>query len=108
MQILHNFHLEGRWQKMINVGEIIRSCRKKVNWSQEQLAFEMNMTQSTISRMEKNKVACDVNTLMDIAHKTNAPDVVMSMMFSIDMSVVAQLFQAIPMVSSWGIFLWFM
>lgn len=93
---------------MINVGEIIRSCRKKANWSQEELAFEMSMTQSTISRMEKNKVTCDINTLMDIAYKTNSPDVVMSMMFSIDMSVVAQLFQSIPMFISWGIFLWFM
>lgn len=81
---------------ILNVGEIVKQCRKKMRWSQEELAFNTNLSQSTVSRLEKNKITCDVNTLMQIANKTNAQDVLMAMMFNIDMGVVTQMLQLVP------------
>lgn len=90
---------------MVNVGEIVKQCRKKMRWSQDELAFEANLSQSTISRLEKNKITCDVNTLMRIAEKTNAQDIVMAMLFNLDMSVVSQMLQLLPTFIG-GMFLW--
>lgn len=81
---------------ILNVGEIVKQCRKKMKWSQEELAFNTNLSQSTVSRLEKNKISCDVNTLMQIANKTNAQDVLMAMMFNIDMGLVTQMLQLVP------------
>ena len=90
---------------VFNVGEIVKQCRKKMGWSQDELAFETNLTQSTVSRLEKNKITCDVSTLMRIAERTNAQDVAMSMLFNIDMSVVTQMLQLLPTFAG-GLFLW--
>jgi len=89
----------------LNVGEIIKQCRKKMKWSQEELAFNANISQSTVSRLEKNKITCDVNTLMSIAQKTNAQDVLMAMMFNIDMGLVSQMLQLVPTFIG-GMFIW--
>lgn len=80
----------------IDVGEIIKECRKKKRWSQEELALNNNLSQSTVSRLEKNKITCDVNTLLQIAQSTNAMDVMVAMMLNIDMSLVSQLLQLVP------------
>ena len=88
-----------------NVGEIVKQCRKKIGWSQDELAFEANLSQSTVSRLEKNKITCDVNTLMRIAEKTNAQDVAMAMLFNLDMSVVTQMLQLVPAFIG-GLYIW--
>lgn len=90
---------------VFDAGEIVKKCRKKIGWSQDELALEMNLTQSTVSRLEKNKVTCDVSTLMRIAERTNAQDVAMSMLFNIDISVVTQMLQLLPTFAG-GILLW--
>lgn len=92
---------------VFDVGEIVKQCRKKMRWSQDELAFEANLSQSTVSRLEKNKIACDVSTLMRIAEKTNAQDVVMAMLFNIDMSLVTQMLQLVPTFIG-GLFNWTM
>ncbi|MFY0521393.1 helix-turn-helix domain-containing protein [Lysinibacillus sp. UGB7] len=90
---------------ILNVGEIVKQCRKKMKWSQEELAFNTNLSQSTVSRLEKNKITCDVNTLMQIANKTNAQDILMAMMFNIDMGLVTQVLQLVPTFIG-GMFTW--
>lgn len=96
---------KGGIRMILNVGEIVKQCRKKMKWSQEELAFNTNLSQSTVSRLEKNKISCDVNTLMQIANKTNAQDVLMAMMFNIDMGLVTQMLQLLPTFIG-GLFIW--
>lgn len=81
-----------------DVGKLIKSCRKRMGWSQEEAAFQMHVNQSTISRIEKNLVACEVNFLVRFSKLTNSEDVVIAALFSID--IVAQALPLVPMFAS--------
>ncbi|MDM5333404.1 helix-turn-helix transcriptional regulator [Ureibacillus composti] len=79
----------------MDVGSLIRKCRKKAKLSQEAFADLMHTTQSTISRIEKNLIACEVNFLRKAARITNSEDVVISALFSVD--AITQAAQLVPM-----------
>lgn len=79
----------------VDVGWLLRKIRKKMKWSQEEAAFKMHTTQSTISRLEKNLVACEVNFLVRFAKLTHSEDVVIAALFSID--IVTQMVPLVPM-----------
>ena len=85
-----------------DVGRLIRHCRKHMGWSQEEAAHQMHVTQSTISRLEKNMIACEVNFLVKFSKLTNSEDVVISALFSID--IVTQMVPLAPMfcgIATW-------
>lgn len=68
----------------IDVGSLLKKCRKKAKLSQEAFADLMHTTQSTISRIEKNIIACEVSFLQKAARLTNSEDVVITALFSVD------------------------
>ncbi|WP_342471606.1 helix-turn-helix transcriptional regulator [Metasolibacillus sp. FSL H7-0170] len=78
----------------IDVGKLIKQCRKKMGWSQEEAAYRMHVNQSTISRIEKNLIACEVNFLVRFSKLTNTEDIVIAALFSIDV-----ISQSIPLLS---------
>lgn len=82
----------------VDVGGLIRKCRKRMGWSQEEAAHQMHVTQSTISRLEKNIVACEVNFLVRFSKLTNSEDVVIAALFSID--ILTQTMPMMPMFVS--------
>lgn len=73
----------------VDVGGLLRKIRKKKGWSQEEAAFQMHTTQSTISRLEKNLVACEVGFLLRFGKVTNCEDLVIASLFSLDVIIQA-------------------
>lgn len=78
----------------IDVGGLIKKCRKKAKMSQEAFADLMHTTQSTISRIEKNIIACEVNFLVKASKVTGSEDVVITTLFGID--TLTQMVQLVP------------
>lgn len=87
----------------VDYGKLIQLCRKKAKMSQEAFAHLMHTTQSTISRIEKNIIACEAKFLEKAAKITNSEDIVVRAMFGVD--VVTQLAPTVPMFIG-GMFLW--
>jgi len=94
---MHNMHSlnKGGEQMNIDIGGLIRKCRKKAKLSQEAFADLMNTSQSTISRIEKNLVVIEARFLAKTAALTNTQDVVVTALFSADAAL--QFLQTIPM-----------
>lgn len=78
----------------INVGGLVKECRKKAKMSQEVFADLMHTTQSTISRIEKNLIACEVNFLVKTAKLTGSEDAVIATLFGVD--VLAKMVHMVP------------
>ena len=88
----------------IDVGGLLKKCRKKAKLSQEAFADLMHTTQSTISRIEKNIIACEVSFLQKAARLTNSEDVVISALFSIDAIVQVAMQMQVTFIG--GLFSW--
>ncbi|MFJ7698938.1 helix-turn-helix domain-containing protein [Lysinibacillus fusiformis] len=86
-----------------DIGTLIKKCRKKAKLSQEAFADLMHTTQSTISRIEQNLIACEAKFLAKAAAVTNSQDVVVATLFSTDAAL--QFLQTVPMFIG-GMFLW--
>lgn len=87
----------------LDVGGLIKKCRKQAKLSQEAFADMMHTTQSTISRIEKNIITCEATFLAKAAAITNSQDVVIAALFSAD--VATQFLQTVPMFIG-GMFGW--
>ncbi|QGG51570.1 helix-turn-helix domain-containing protein [Lysinibacillus pakistanensis] len=79
----------------MDIGGLIKKCRKKAKLSQEAFADKMHTTQSTISRIEQNLVAVEAKFLAKAAAITNSQDVVVAALFSADAAL--QFLQTVPM-----------
>ncbi|MEQ6357736.1 helix-turn-helix transcriptional regulator [Lysinibacillus sp. M3] len=86
-----------------DVGGLIKQCRKKAKLSQEAFADLMHTTQSTISRIEQNLIACEATFLAKTAAITNSQDAVIAALFSADTAL--QFLQTVPMFIG-GFFSW--
>lgn len=77
---------------------MLKLFRKKAKMTQEDMADELNMTQSTISKMESGRHIIDIQTFMNWVRVTNSEVHAASMMFGIDLSTaITQVMQAVPM-----------
>lgn len=54
-------------EKRISIGQSIREIREKRGLSQEQLAEKMNISRSTISKIESGKFNCSIDYLSKFA-----------------------------------------
>ena len=88
----------------IDVGNLIKSFRKRAKLTQEGFADLMNVTQSTVSRIEKNIVACEVNFLVKAAKVTNSEDIAAMSLFGISTEVLAQAVSLVPAFMRFSIF----
>ena len=87
----------------LDVGGLIKKCRKKAKLSQEAFADLMHTTQSTISRIEQNIIGCEAGFLAKAAAITNSQELVVTTLFSVD--VAMQILQTVPMFIG-GFFSW--
>ena len=87
----------------LDVGGLIKKCRKKAKLSQEAFADLMHTTQSTISRIEQNVIGCEAGFLAKAAAITNSQELVVTTLFSVD--VAMQILQTVPMFIG-GFFSW--
>lgn len=88
----------------LDVGSLIKKCRKKAKMSQEALAHLMHTTQATISRVEQGLVSVEARFLIKVSKVTNSEDVVIASLFSAD--AIAQAAQLVPMYIFGGFKLW--
>lgn len=80
----------------IDVGKLIKTFRKRAQLTQESFADLMNVTQSTVSRIEKNIIACEVNFLVKAAKVTNSEDLAAMSLFGISTEALAQVVSLVP------------
>lgn len=88
----------------MDLGSLIKKCRKRAKMSQEKLADLMHTTQATISRVEQGIVSVEARFLVKVSKVTNSEDVVISALFSAD--AIMQASQLVPMFIFGGFKLW--
>lgn len=54
-------------ESRVKIGSSIRAIRENRGWSQEQLAEKMNISRSTISKIESGKFNCSIDYLAKFA-----------------------------------------
>lgn len=79
-------------------GKLLQICRERAGFSQDEMAFRMNVTQATISKYENNKRSMDITTFMNWFQQTNSPEVAIAFLYGIDgVTILQQLISTIPM-----------
>ena len=86
VQLTHEYH------------KLLKTFRKKAKMTQEDIADELNMTQSTVSKMESGRHIIDIETFMSWVRVTNSEIHAASAMFGIDLSnTLVNAMQLVPM-----------
>lgn len=86
--------------------KMLKFFRKKARMTQEEIADELNVTQSCVSKLESGRKIIDIHTFMNWVRVTNSEVHAASMMFGIDITTTAmQVLQAVPMYIG-GFSLW--
>lgn len=84
---------------------MLKIFRKKAKLTQEEIADELNVTQSCVSKLESGRKIIDIDTFMNWVRVTNSEIHAASMMFGIDLSNTAiNVMQMVPMFG--GFTLW--
>ncbi len=68
------FRLFHRQLFFMNIGYAIKTARKELNLSQEELAKKANITQTTLSQIESGKKRPHAQTLTNIANAIKTPE----------------------------------
>ncbi|BDH60095.1 hypothetical protein MTP04_02250 [Lysinibacillus sp. PLM2] len=93
MQITQEYH------------KMLRLFRKKAKMTQEEISEELNIPQSTISKMESGRHIIDIQTFVQWVRATNSEIHAATMMFGTDViNNAMQLMQVVPMYI--GGFIW--
>lgn len=74
-------------------GSDLRRMRKRAGMSQEDIALELNMSISNISRLETDKYELKAVDLARWASVTNANDILVAMMIGADLTLVQQMLE---------------
>ncbi|MBU8908549.1 helix-turn-helix domain-containing protein [Desertibacillus haloalkaliphilus] len=89
----------------MEIGAVLKKMRMRAGYNQEQLAHELNMTQSTISKLERNRKVADFQTVMRWADTTCAKDIIIAFMLNTDVATVAHgLLQILGGLSLWTLY----
>lgn len=75
-------------------GSDLRTMRKRAGMSQEDVALELHMSISNISRLETNKYELKAADLTRWAHATNSMDLLVALLSGIDIVIVQQILEA--------------
>ncbi|MHC8517035.1 helix-turn-helix domain-containing protein [Sporosarcina sp. ITBMC105] len=65
-------------------GAILRACRERKGWSQEELAFALHVNQSDISKYENSVKDPGMTLLQKWATVTNSQDVLVAYLLGVD------------------------
>lgn len=74
----------------IQFGQLLRDMRKKAGMSQEDIALELHMSISNISRLETNKYELKAADLIRWANITNSQELLAAMILGVDVGVLQQ------------------
>ena len=65
-------------------GAILRACRKRKGWSQEDLAHELNIEQADVSRFENDRRELPMSMFQKWATVTQSQDVLVAFIAGMD------------------------
>lgn len=71
-------------------GGVLKKMRKKAGFSQTELALELGIGQSDVSKLETNRKTPDIYTVTHWANVTRAHEMVFAFMCSVDVGTAAQ------------------
>lgn len=74
-----------------NFGAVLKDMRKKAGMSQEEIAHELHMSISNISRLETGKYEAKIADAWRWANATGSQDVLLAFLCSVDISIVQQI-----------------
>jgi transcriptional regulator with XRE-family HTH domain len=74
----------------LGLGVIVKALRTRKGWSQEELAENVHMSRSAISKLENDQQTLDVPTLMQLIQVTNAPEVAIAILCGMDGITIMQ------------------
>lgn len=100
MSLLHKqicLESKKRGVFQIQFGQLLRDMRKKAGMSQEDIALELHMSISNISRLETNKYELKAADLIRWANITNSQELLAAMILGVDVGVLQQ---ALEMVTT--------
>lgn len=82
----------------VKLGALLKACRQRANISQQEMAENMNRSQSCISKFENDEKVPDAYTLMQWGQLTNCPEVVVAFLYGMDGITIIQ--QLLPVVGA--------
>ncbi len=87
-------------------GKMLKIFRKKAKMTQEDIADELNITQSCVSKLESGRKVLDLSTFLKWINITNSEMPAAAMLFGMDtVNAVTQLMPMVPMFVG-GMFNW--
>lgn len=75
-------------------GGVLRKMRREAGMSQEELAEELHISRSNVSRLETNNLELKAADLLRWANATETQDLLIATMCSIDISIVQQILES--------------
>jgi len=75
-------------------GKLLRQMRKHAGMSQEEVAHELYMSISNVSRLESGKYEIKLADALRWANVTGAQDVFIATLLSVDVTIVQQIIDA--------------
>lgn len=72
-------------------GSVLRKVRLQSGLSQEELADEIFLSRSAVSRLENNRLKLTVEDAVRWGHATQATEVIAALLCGVDLAVVSQL-----------------
>lgn len=75
-------------------GGVLRKMRREAGMSQEELAEELHISRSNVSRLETNNLELKAADLLRWANATESQDLMIATMCSIDISIVQQILES--------------
>lgn len=89
---------------MVKLGTVMKACRERADFSQEELAHRMNRTQACISKFENDHKVPDANTFMEWFRLTNTPEVAIAFLYGMDgLTILQQLLPIVGAIAIWSI-----
>lgn len=85
---------KGGVMKIKNYGPLLREMRKKAGMSQEEIAHELYMSISNVSRLESGKYEVKLADALRWANVTGAQDVFIATLLGVDITVVQQIVES--------------
>ena len=76
-------------------GSVLKKVRLQSGLSQEELAEEIFLSRSAVSRLENNKLKLTVDDAIRWGQATQAPEIIAALLCGIDIAVVSQLITSI-------------
>jgi len=82
--------------RAIKFGKVLRQMRKEAGMSQEDIALDLHMSISNVSRLESDKYQLKAVDLIRWADATNATDSLIALIIGVDVAIVQQILETLP------------